>query len=242
MNDNGMEGFIDKTGKLVIPCQWAGVSSFHDGLALVGGYYKDGYEDKDGYIDKTGKLVIPVDWSNARPYSEGKSFSEGLAAVQGRGKWGFIDTTGTLVIPCQFKDADSFNEGLACVITDDNKAGYIDKNGKMVITLDEQWVLTIYSSFSDGLAVVYNKELKKYGYINKSGILVIPFGWNDARPFSEGLAHVSNYDKTNTGFIDKTGRLVIPITKPAGSFSEGFAMIEGLGYIDKTGKVVIKPH
>ena len=61
-------------------------------------------------------------------------------------------------------------------------------------------------------------------------------------PFSEGLAHVSNYNRPNSGFIDKTGKLVIPITKPADSFSEGFAKVEGLGYIDKSGKVVIKPH
>ncbi len=49
-------GFIDETGKIVIPCQWDSACSFLEGLAKV---KKDG---KYGCIDKIGKLVTPCQW------------------------------------------------------------------------------------------------------------------------------------------------------------------------------------
>lgn len=49
---NDKYGFIDKTGKVVIPCQWRYAARFHEGLAYI--------EDFSGnyfHIDKTGKIV-----------------------------------------------------------------------------------------------------------------------------------------------------------------------------------------
>jgi hypothetical protein len=47
----------------------------------------------------------------------------------------------------------------------------------------------------------------KWGYIDKTGRLIIPFKFDGAGNFSEGLAAVSIKDKT--GYIDKTGKFVI---------------------------------
>jgi hypothetical protein len=110
------EGFVDKTGKVVIPCKWRALESFSEGLALA---HDDKYE-KCGFINKTGAFVIPFKWKVA------KSFSEGLAMVRDdSGKCGYIDKTGTLVIPCQWKQpksdwrlgygASNFHDGLAYV-------------------------------------------------------------------------------------------------------------------------------
>ena len=43
-------GFIDKTGKVVIPCQWKNVGFFSEGMAVV-----VDANDMYGFIDKTGK-------------------------------------------------------------------------------------------------------------------------------------------------------------------------------------------
>ena len=75
-------GFIDKTGKQVIPCLYDDADSFSEGLATV----KVGI--KWGFIDKTGKQIIPC------LYDEVFSFSEGLAPVEVGGKWGFVDKYG----------------------------------------------------------------------------------------------------------------------------------------------------
>jgi len=119
---NGKWGFIDKTGRLVIPCQWVEAERFSEGLAVV----RD-FNDKWGFIDKTGRLVIPCKWKGAG------NFSEGLAAVEdANDKWGYIDKTGKVIIPCQWKDAWYFSEGLAKVWDANGNWFKIDKTGKVV--------------------------------------------------------------------------------------------------------------
>jgi hypothetical protein len=94
----------------------------------------------------------------------------------------------------------------------------------------------------------------KWGYIDKTGGLIIPFEFDDAGYFSEGLASVLIGEKS--GYIDKTGKFVIPPQPYSGyPFSEGLAVVVlgpfeqkggGLlykhGYIDRLGKMVIQPR
>ena len=118
----GKWGYIDKKGKLVIPCKWESADNFSEGLASV---QDDNY--KWGFIDKTGKVVIPCKWKFA-----GK-FSEGLASVKDANeKWGFIDKTGKVVIPCQWEMVHDFDEGVAAVLDANNTWYLIDKTGKIV--------------------------------------------------------------------------------------------------------------
>ncbi|MCA2814269.1 MAG: WG repeat-containing protein [Microcystis sp. M090S1] len=123
-------GYIDKTGKTVIPIQFDSIDvyEFQEGLAKVkiGG--------KWGYIDRTGKIVIGLQ------FNEVGDFSEGLAKVEIGGKWGYIDRTGEIVIPPTFEDSyyhivGDFHKGLAKVKID-GEWGYIDKTGKMVLNLE----------------------------------------------------------------------------------------------------------
>ena len=51
---NDKEGFIDKTGKIVIDCKYAHASDFSDGLAKV---YSDEYVNFE-FIDKNGKTIL----------------------------------------------------------------------------------------------------------------------------------------------------------------------------------------
>lgn len=90
------------------------------------------------------------------------------------------------------------------------------------------------------------RENGKFGFIDKSGKVVIKPQFDSAEDFSEGLAQVSSSDKPGKyGYVDTTGKMVIsPQFDKADSFSEGLALVEADGkdvFIDKTGKVVIKP-
>ena len=70
---NGKWGYIDKTGREVIPCQYDWANTFHEGLASVRISYDSGY----GFIDTTGCEVI-----RHRPEIEiPGEFSEGLVVV-----------------------------------------------------------------------------------------------------------------------------------------------------------------
>ena len=80
-------GFMDKTGKVVIACQYDGSDkAFSEGLALV---HKDGCYR---YIDHSGKTVIQLPSGCL-----GHSFRNGLAVVSYNDHWSYIDKTGKTV-------------------------------------------------------------------------------------------------------------------------------------------------
>ena len=81
-------GFIDKTGKLVIPCKWKKCGEFSsEGVTSV-----MNEQNKYGLIDKTGEIIIPCQWNLA------VVFYEGLALVENeRGEYFCIDKTGKIV-------------------------------------------------------------------------------------------------------------------------------------------------
>lgn len=84
----------------------------------------------------------------------------------------------------------------------------------------------------------------KWGYIDKTGAVVVPVLLDSAAPFHDGLALVSTGGEV--GYIDKTGEVVIePRFKEAQAFSEGLAPVSldgsKWGYIDKTGAWVVEP-
>jgi hypothetical protein len=85
IEQQGKWGFIDQTGKTIIPPRFNSAQEFSEGLApvMVGG--------KFGFADQAGKLVIPASFSEAR------NFAEGLAPVGVGRKTGYIDKTGKFV-------------------------------------------------------------------------------------------------------------------------------------------------
>jgi hypothetical protein len=82
----------------------------------------------------------------------------------------------------------------------------------------------------------------KWGYIDRTGKLVIAPQFDAANPFSDGLAAVKS--GTRWGYIDTTGKLVIPAGfDTAKKFTFGLAAVrEGStwSYLDRSGNVVAK--
>ena len=88
----------------------------------------------------------------------------------------------------------------------------------------------------------------KFGYISRSGRIVVKPQFDSARGFSEGFARVEINQRY--GFIDSSGRMAVkPIFNMANDFSDGLAAVKipdgscGLCgewvYINKAGQVVI---
>ena len=85
---------------------------------------------------------------------------------------------------------------------------------------------------------------EKWGYIDRTGTIVIEPQFDWAEEFSEDLAAVKI--EGACGYIDKTGKIAIePQFDDCENFSEGLAVvgIKGMwsGYIDKAGAVVLQP-
>ena len=83
----------------------------------------------------------------------------------------------------------------------------------------------------------------KWGYIDRTGAMIVKPQYEAANHFSEGLAPVQIARRW--GYIDTTGQLVIKRQfNYASTFRGGLASVttkDGYGYIDKTGKYVWPP-
>jgi len=136
-----------------------------------------GYRTKYGFVDKTGKIVIPPQ------FDEVWSFSEGLCGVRIDKKYGFIDKTGNIVISCQFDDVspNGFVEGLCGVKIGET---FIEKRGM----------------------TIYNPGGEKWGFIDKTGKIVITPQFDEVGFFREGFCSVMIGHKSF--IIDKTGKIV----------------------------------
>ena len=87
-------GFINKKGKVVIPCQWDDSGIFSSGLAIVVN------EDKKcGYIDKKGKIVIPCKWTEAENFSD-----EHAMVKDENGNVYTIDKSGNVITKGHYED------------------------------------------------------------------------------------------------------------------------------------------
>jgi hypothetical protein len=199
----GKFGYIDKTGKVVIPPQFFVAQDFADGLAAV--RVEETRDSKYGYIDQTGHMVIEPRFNQA------EAFSEGLAAVETSGRvvgnqvveiaWGFIDKAGVLKIPDKYKFASNFSEGLAPVaIQLGVSMGYIDHDGNMAIPAR----FAQARGFSDGFAAVCSDACV---YIDRSGATVLK-NFYASWPFSDGLAVTGAQNRQV--YIDKNGQVIAP--------------------------------
>lgn len=167
------------------------------------------------------------------------------------GKWGFIDRAGRFRIPPRYNGAGQFSEGVAYVWFwegDRRRDGIVDADGNFTAlpaVNDYEFV------FHDGLARFQTPpgQERKYGYMDKTGRVVIEPQFYNSGHFSEGLAWVAALveRKWLYGFIDKTGKVVIPtqFTDQPGDFVEGLARVAGksnYGFIDRAGRFQIPEH
>jgi hypothetical protein len=197
-NASGVWGYIDNTGSLAIPFQYAFASAFSEGLALVGFDDASGAYVNDAtgaYINTKGEVVISLEWDGG-----GRDFSEGLAAVYMDGGWGYVDTTGKVIIPGQYRSAEPFSEGFAAVEIEGYKWGFIDKTGAVVVPLE----YVSAGSFHDGAASVAvegdQDNYDRVGFVNTKGDLIIPCNYLAQSYtlykffFRDGLTVLEDYD------------------------------------------------
>jgi hypothetical protein len=188
-------GYIDKTGKIVIPFSFGAAQPFGNGRAAVG----TGPTAQFGYINTKGEFPLELRYEMAMPYREG------LAAVRSFAeRFKFIDVSGKAVIPAQFLAGGEFAEGLAPVqaqTPDGVRWGFVDKQGKMVIPAQYTNALP----FAEGLAPVQALS-GKWGFVDTKGTMIISAQWDQAASFAYGLSQVWAADKF--GYIGTDGKYV----------------------------------
>ena len=251
---DGKWGYIDETGKQVIPCKYEFAYNFNEGVALVveTATVKD-YDDSDvtvyvfGLVDASGAYT-PV-YSNEIGIND---YGEQIGQKEGLGR----------LCLWMFGEFDSDYPHLFV-------NGYLPLGGQLIgrdgmpLRFENSEYYRFYRQMTEGLIPVVGMEGSAMFYIDETGKKVVDPEREtyDACPFNQGMAIVL-YDQYNPetdeyygryGFIDQTGKTVIApqftnfyirgYNADYILFDEmGRATVEKdgkWGAIDKTGKTVI---
>lgn len=236
----GGYGYLDKTGKAVIPFGNGSQQSgpFCEGLAVC----YDSATAYYGYMDKTGKAVIPYQYNFAQ------DFTNGIAAVQLGNRWTVIDKTGKDLLPQGYSldsiNSPSISPQVVGAQGPDYSKVFINRAGQVV----SGGYYSIFG-FTDGMAKVA-KNNNEHGFVNEAGVLVIPCDYRIAYDFRDGFtAARREYDSASPhDILDKTGKVVgttngVRFASNAGNGCFKIQLDEGssrrYGFVDYTGKEIV---
>lgn len=222
-------GYLNTSGKMVIPAKYDHVTDFKGGYAPV---------------QSGGKFVV-LNTSGEETAVEGgaidvKPFAESLAPFRAADKqFGFIDSDGKIVIPARFESVGYFHDGLAWAKTADKVVGFINKSGEWVIKPE----FTVAKDFDSGTGLARIKSGDKWGYVSKAGEVSYLSDTDIFEDFFDGLARGRKNGKF--GFLDSKGKWIIePQFDGSRDFKNGYAAVKQgdlWGIIDTSGKWIIKP-
>jgi len=149
-----------------------------------------------GIMDLTGKEVLPFG-----KYSEILPLTDKLILVWSndfRQEKGVIDTKFNEVLPPKYHYIKAFSQHILQLNERGKKDIFVDASTLKPLDFDNIEEDSDWGIFSEGLAVA--KKDGKYGYIDPTGKMVIPYQFSYAKGFYTGKAQVNN-----DYFIDKTG-------------------------------------
>lgn len=179
-----------------------------------------------GYINREGKILINPQFNDAT------IFREGLALVKSSTddpKWGFINEEGKYIISPIYNQATVFSDGLAWVVAENESPTAIDKQGNIKFSMVEAVEVKIFNEGLAAFAILDNFE-KKWGFVDKTGKIVITPQFAEVGIFREGQCSFRNSDH-KWGYIDKKGNFTI---NP--QFDEVYDYINGNAVVTTGGK------
>jgi len=258
VNDNG---YIDKSGRIVVAGQFHEVPPFKSGIARPSIALAPitatglGVEQYSVAIPLDGTpLLTPQLDKPDREAKEGELINPFVTIVTavdknvsddthgGAKKWGYRALDGTVLVKPAFDHGNCYSESVAAVCIKD-RWGYIDRMGTMVLP-------PVYDSandFDNGLAIV--NDHNKTHFIDHAGHDPFDGKYNDVKPCSADRLAVSADGGTTYQLVDRSGRKVTETKfRKLGSYSSDLAPAQPAdvdfdhwGYINRNGDFVIKP-
>ncbi|MBQ9639248.1 MAG: WG repeat-containing protein [Bacteroidales bacterium] len=254
VKQNGLYGFADTLGRMVIECQYPAASAFSEGAAVVAvnlstlppqvvkqidleaisGINLDTLAIAYGFIDKEGQLLMLPQYEYCNP------FIEGYAVVKMYGRFGVIDHQGKEVLPVKYDWVMNVTAGRCFAYVDGEGIAMFDNRFRRITPFRYSEVV----GFGDDFFTVRRDSV--YTYLDRRGRE--PFGvFDKAYVFAEGCARVERGGKV--GVIDTRGHEVLPIAYQCSNRYPGeYMMIEGrvlieregrFGFVDKQGREVV---
>lgn len=219
-------GLKDATGQIITAPIFSNVSEYHSDHAIAA---DESY--KYSVIDQKGKPQFPFTY-DFLSYDQ----SNNTYLFYQDGKYGVLDNSYKITIPAKF-DLLAFNVAGFSIFQQNERYGIVDEKGNEIIpatysyiaensknnfieVLDEMY--TLYSIASNKkVSDTYNymtyagedeiflaSKNDKYGYIDHTGKVIIPFKYMYATAFTDGQATVSLEGDSHYMTIDKTGKVI----------------------------------
>jgi len=232
---NGMYGYINTKGEVVIPPMYDTAEDFSNGLATVRDGYRNEYSQNTFTIDTAGKIVygsdkrtaIPTDQLNAEmPFAVSNYCLYCPTAASGnvieRYNWYSPDLEGTLAKLQKVENTqwlwriESKNRYNTRILYD------VAGNRYLLLYMDE-----ISTVMADGLIAVENKGVGFY--VDEQGVMKIPPVGVHVYDFHDGVARVQ--DENGYFYIDTKGNAV-----HSGRYEVATDMVGGFATVKKDGK------
>ena len=236
---DGKWGFIDKSGKEVIPCVWDDIYYFIDGLALVE------QNEKYGFINLSNEVVVPCEFDAAIDFDGG----DGIAAVcksdDDQTLWAIIDNTGKFVTSFAFSEVARDSEGTHVYIDKEDEDGMFRQESYMIDKYGHR--IEERSEEKKDLEIV--KREGKFGVVNKNNDIVIPFNYDRITQRFGEYYIVEKYDSKERndvgylkGLFSSNGKLIIPCKYyEISDFYEGISMVYdgwSYGFTNDRGEII----
>lgn len=237
--DKKLYGFMDKSGKIVIPAKFLSATDFSAGEAVV-----EVSASKYVVIDKTGKTLRVLKYYGYNTAGGLTSYYDEKTKLIG-----FKNADGLIVIKPQFTSTDYFEDGYAVVemkVADYTyKSGLIDIKGNLIIPAQYSGI----TNLGQGLFAVSNSEYNYYSeyspkaIFNTKGEKLTDFKYYNIHKFSGQYA--SACDREYTFFIDQEGNIVdgLPRLKGIGEMKIIDDIVKadldiGMAYYKKSGELI----
>lgn len=227
---SGLYGVIDRDGKVIIDMVF-------DDIIRQDSHYIVKKQGLYGVLDENGEVVIDLTNGKLHDVSVIKAYkSKSAYFAKNQGKYGMYDDKGEVILPFEYDKHGKIEQGILPVskngkwgmikfATDQYNGVDFDKPYHVMVDfgLDYDFIY----GFTDELSLAVKDD--KYGFIDKTGKLVVGLDYDLALPFyapilkikaitnpsinNEPIAFVGKKsgDKIHLGAIDKTGKTVIPL-------------------------------
>lgn len=240
-------GMIDRNGTFILPLSYEDIGQLRFGLCEVKDAQTYAYCDKNGKVKLAGPFteafsfqpdgVVAVDslfglidtlgnYKIKPVYQSLNYLNDTLLIFEKEGLYGLVTSSGAEVTQAIYQSIGRLIEN-RILVTRNDKIGYLNEKGIEVIAC----VYDVFSNFQNlgNFTGMYAKvkQKGKFGVIDLTGKVLIPFVYQNLGEVSTYLAFTKG---KKWGYIDLKNKLFLPGKyEKAESFVENFAIVEEKG-------------
>ena len=212
--EDGLYGYINTEGEIVIPAQFDAAHDFRDGYAEVGLLEE---VRTSAIIDRSGTVII----SGLDVYYG--MVADALFVEWPDGTWGLVETSGT--IRCRHTLPEEACGAWVYEFTEDGPLwveyflsdweyvwGLMSREGELLG--EPQWTQVFFRqpeepwvTVCEGGTWVWADYVGTWGYADAYGNIVLPVQYEEAELFDGPLARV-RFDASTEGYINRSGKVV----------------------------------